>query len=194
MKSTLPWGATSAPASEEADIIILGIPFDGAVSAARGAAAAPDRLRELSRILPLATEDGTLFTGLKICDEGDIPPHLNWQKYHNEVNQRAYEAIGREKFCLFLGGDHSVFIPLVDAFARAHAEENVGIIHLDAHCDLADEYDGHRWSHACALRRALELPNVKPGNVTLAGTRSFMEDELEYLRKHPEIRVISAQE
>lgn len=85
-------------------------------------------------------------------------------------------------------------IPFESAFARAYAGENIGIIHFDAHCDLADEYDGHRWSHACTQRRALELPNVKPGNLTLVGIRSFMEDELEFLGKHPEIRVINARE
>jgi agmatinase len=194
MKSELPWGVSSAPKVEEADIIIWGIPFDGAVSAEKGAAVAPDRLRELSRILPLATEEGMVFQSLKIRDEGNIQPHLNWEQYFGEVNKRAYDMIAQNKFCLFLGGDHSISIPLESAFARAYAGENVGIIHFDAHCDLANEYDGHRWSHACTQRRALELANVKPGNLTLVGIRSFMEDELEFLGNHPEIRVITARE
>ena len=194
MKSKLPWGLSSAPGIEEADVLILGFPFDGAVSNEKGAAAAPDRLRELSRILPSATEEGMVFQDLVIRDEGNIPPQPDWEKYFGEVNKRAYELIARDKFCLFLGGDHSVSIPLESAFARAHAAENVGIIHFDAHCDLADEYDGHRWSHACTQRRALELPNVKPENLTLVGIRSFMDDELEFLGKHPRIRVINARE
>jgi agmatinase len=194
VKSVLPWGDLSACSIEEADVIIMGVPFDGAVSAGRGAAAAPDCLRELSKILPPATEEGTVFHGLKIRDEGNVPAHLNWEQYFGEVNKRAYDIIGQDKFCLFLGGDHSVSIPLESAFARALAGENIGIITFDAHCDLADEYDGHRWSHACTQRRALELPNVKPNNFTLVGIRSFMEDELEFLAKHPEIRVITARE
>jgi agmatinase len=194
LKSRLPWGLSSTPGIEEADVLILGIPFDGAVSNEKGAAAAPDRLRELSRILPSVTEEGTAFQGLVIRDEGNILPQPDWDKYFGEVNKRAYELIARYKFCLFLGGDHSVSIPLESAFARAHAGENVGIIHFDAHCDLADIYDGFHWSHACTQRRALELPNVKPGNLTLVGIRSFMEDELEFLHEHPQIRVINARE
>jgi agmatinase len=194
MKYELPWAAASNPGTKEADVIIMGIPFDGAVSNEKGAAAAPDRLRELSRILPLATESGIFFQNLKIRDEGNVQPNLDWEKYFGEVNKRAYDIINHDKFCLFLGGDHSVSIPLESAFARAHATENVGIIHFDAHCDLADEYDGHRWSHACTQRRALELSNVKPGNLTLVGIRSFMEDEMELLHKQPEIRVINAHE
>jgi agmatinase len=192
VKSEFPWGMSSATGVNEADVIILGIPFDGAVSAERGAAAAPDRLRELSRILPLVTEEGNVFQNLKIRDEGNVSPHLNWERYFEEVNNRAYQNLVQNKFCLFLGGDHSVSIPLESAFSRAHAGENIGIIHFDAHCDLADEYDGHHWSHACTQHRALELP--KPDNLTLVGIRSFMEDELEFLSKNPEIRVIGARE
>ncbi len=194
MKSALPWGATLTIPIEEADVIILGLPFDGGVSNEKGAAEAPERLRELSRILPMSTEEGAVFRGLKIHDDGNIIPTLDHQKYFEEIYQRAYDLITHHQFCLFLGGDHSVGIPLASAFSRAHAGENVGIIHLDAHCDLADEYDGLRWSHACTQRRALELPNVKPENLTMIGIRSFMEDELEFLAKHPDICVIKARE
>jgi len=110
------------------------------------------------------------------------------------VEQRAYDLITKDKFCFFLGGDHSVTIPLETAFAKAHADEKIGIIHFDSHPDIADEYDGHRWSHACTQRRALELPNVDPGGLTLVGTRSYIEDELEFLAKYAAIRVISARE
>jgi agmatinase len=182
------------PSIDEADVIIIGIPFDGAVSAARGAAAAPDRLRELSKILPLVTEEGIVFRSLKIRDEGNIPAHLNWERYFGEVTKRAYDILVHHKFCLFLGGDHSVSIPLENAFSLAHAGQNIGIIHFDAHCDLADEYDGHHWSHACTQRRALELPNVKPDGLTLVGVRSFMEEELEFLDRNPKIRIINARE
>ena len=194
MKQRLPWEGLSADSIEEADLVVMGIPFDGAVSAGRGTAAAPDRLRELSRILPPVTEEGTVFSSLKLWDEGNVPAHLNWEKYFGEVKLQAYNLIAREKFCLFLGGDHSISIPLEMAFAEAHADEKVGIIHFDSHSDIANEYDGHRWSHACTQRRALELPNVEPNGLTLVGIRSYLEDELEFLAKHPEIRVISANE
>ncbi len=87
--------------TEEADVFILGIPFDGAVSNEKGAAAAPDRLRELSRILPLATEEGALFSNLKIRDEGNVPVRLNWDQYFAEVEKRAFSLIDQNKFCLF---------------------------------------------------------------------------------------------
>lgn len=194
MKENLIWGGLSANSIEEADLVVMGIPFDGAVSAGRGAAAAPDRLRELSRILPPITEEGMIFSSLKLWDEDNVPAHLNWEKYFGEVKLQAYNLISREKFCLFLGGDHSISIPLETAFAEAHADQKVGVIHFDSHSDIMDECDGHRWSHACTQRRSLELPNIEPTGLTLVGIRSYVENELEFLARHPEIRVISARE
>jgi len=194
MKERLPWEGLTAGSVDEADVVIMGIPFDGAVSASRGAAMAPDRLRELSRILPPVTEEGMILSKLKVWDDGNVPAHLNWEKYFDEVKQRAYSLITKEKFCLFLGGDHFVTIPLETAFAQAYANEKVGVIHFDSHCDLADEYDEHRWSHACTQRRALELPNVEPTGLTFVGIRSYLEGELEFLAKNPTMRVISARE
>jgi len=195
MQERLSWGDIPAGDSvDEADVIIMGVPFDGAVSASRGAAAAPDCLRELSRIPAPVTEEGALLTSLRLWDAGNVSPHLNWEKYFAEVEEEAYNLLAKDKFCLFLGGDHSVTIPLETAFARAHADEKIGIIHFDSHTDIADKYDEHRWSHACTQRRALELPNVEADGLTFVGIRSYIEDELKFLAEHPEIRVISARE
>lgn len=98
-------GGLAADSVEEADLVVMGIPFDGAVSAGRGAATAPDHLRQLSRILPPVNEEGMVFSSLKLWDEGNVPAHLNWEKYFGEVKQQAYNLTAREKFCLFLGGD-----------------------------------------------------------------------------------------
>jgi len=195
MQERLSWSDIPAGDSvDEADVIIMGVPFDGAVSASRGAAAAPDRLRELSRIPAPVTEEGALLTSLRLCDAGNVPPHLNWEKYFAEVEAAAYNLLVKDRFCLFLGGDHSVTIPLETAFASAHADEKIGIIHFDSHPDIADKYDEHRWSHGCTQRRALELPNVEADGLTFVGIRSYVEDELKFLAEHPEIRVISARE
>lgn len=194
MKENLVWGGLCADSLEEADLVVMGIPFDGAVSAGRGAAAAPDRLRELSQLLPPITEEGMILSSLKIWDDGNVPAHLNWEKYFGEVKMQAYNLIAKDKFCLFLGGDHSVSIPLEAAFAEANANQKIGIIHVDSHSDIEDEYDGHRWSHACTQRRALELPNMEPAGLTLVGIRSYTRRELEFLTSHPEIRVIGARE
>ncbi len=189
-----PFSDIRAESLAEADAVLLGVPFDGGASAGRGAFAAPDRIREMSRIVSGITEEGIIFTDLKLKDEGDVPVDLNWERFFTRVEDKAYNLLKTGLFCLFLGGDHSVTIPLETAFARAYAHEKVGIIHFDSHTDIAHEYDGHRWSHACTQRRALEQPNVHPAALTFLGIRSYMEGELKFLRANPDIRVIGARE
>lgn len=194
MKYRLPWGEIYTDQLENADIAILGVPFDSAVSNKKGAAEAPDRIRELSRILPAVTEEGLLLKNLKVYDHENVEITLDWEKYFKKVEETAIELIGSGKFCIFIGGDHAVTIPLEAAFTKVHKGEKIGIIHFDSHPDIIDTYDGHPWSHACTQRRALELDAMKPEGLTFIGLRSFMEEELEYFEKHPEIKIINARE
>ncbi|SDK03431.1 agmatinase [Natronincola ferrireducens] len=194
MKYRLPWGELYTEKLDEADVVILGIPFDSAVSNRKGAAEAPDKLRELSRILPPVTEEGLLLKDFKVYDHENVEISLDWQKYFKNVEEEALGLFNSGKFCIFIGGDHAVTIPLETAFSKAFKEEKIGIIHFDSHPDIINIYDDHPWSHACTQRRALELDNIKPEGLTFIGLRSFMEEELEYFEKHPEIKIITARE
>ena len=189
-----PFEDISVDCIEDAHVALLGVPFDGGASAGRGAAAAPDRIREVSRIASGITEEGHIFKDLKLKDEGDVPVDLDWERFFKKVEDKAFELFQTGRFCLFLGGDHSVSIPLEIAFARAFPREKVGIIHFDSHTDIAYEFDGHPWSHACTQRRALEQPNVDSSGLTFLGIRSYMEEEVEFLKANPEIRVLGARE
>lgn len=187
-----PWRELKRVELADSDIAILGIPFDGAVSASRGAAAAPDRMRELSKILPPFTEEGIDLRGLKISDRGNVPFTLHWERFFKEVEEQAAHLLQSSAFGLFLGGDHSVSIPLIKAFAAHHASGPVGVIHLDSHCDLMDCYGGHIWSHACTQRRSLEQANIAAEHLALVGIRSYEAEELAFLRENPAVTVIGA--
>ncbi|MEN1761959.1 agmatinase [Anoxynatronum sibiricum] len=194
MKYPHPWGENATGEMAAADVLLMAVPFDGAVSNAKGAAEAPDRMRELSRILPPVTEEGDCFGELKVCDVGDVAVMLDWQRYYKAVEKKAGELIATGKPCVFLGGDHSVTIPLITAFASAYPDEKIGIIHFDSHPDIISEYDGHGWSHACTQRRAVELNNVDPEGLSFVGLRSFMEEELDFFDEHPEITLYKARD
>jgi len=195
-----PWGELLTDKRDEARVLIMGVPFDLSVSGGRGACEAPERIRRLSRYQPATTETGAIMDRLKVFDAGDVPLDLNWERYFKTVEDKAYELMTGGKFCLFLGGDHSVTIPLHKAFGRYNAGNagqgpggKTGIIHFDAHCDLCDSYDGHRWSHACTERRSLD-DVITPGDLFMLGIRSYEEEEVAFLRRHPEIKVITAHE
>jgi len=195
-----PWGDMSTENMEEANICVLGVPFDGAVSCGKGTALAPERIRMLSRYLPPITETGIILDNVKVYDQGDVAISLDWEKYYHEVEEEALKLLNTGRFCLFLGGDHSVTIPLHRAFGRYQKklaeqqgkERKVGVIHFDAHCDLCDIYDGHKWSHACTERRSLEAGVMRPQDLMFLGIRSWEADELEFLAENPEIIVLKA--
>ena len=174
-----------------AEVGVLGIPFDGAVSFRRGAALAPARLRELSLHLSPCAEEGQPLS-LRVRDYGDVPLDLEWSRYFQAVEDRAAEVL-QHPLALFLGGDHSVTIPLMRAFNRA-VDGPFGVVHFDAHPDLFDVYEGHRWSHACTARRALELSGLDPRHLVFVGLCSFAREEWDFLKAHPEITYYTARQ
>jgi agmatinase len=171
---------------------VLGIPFDGATSFRKGASFAPAKIREITPHIAPITEEGQALAGLRVRDYGDVPVDLQWERYFAMVEAQAAQALSHS-FALFLGGDHSVTIPLTAAFCSSMAGP-MGVVHLDAHPDLADLFEGHHWSHACAARRVLELPNIIPGHLVFVGLRAWLDEELAFLAAHPEIGVHSARD
>lgn len=186
-----PWSGL-ATGGADAPVAVLGIPFDSATSYRKGAAEAPDRIRRNTHFISPTTESGLILDDFQLCDYGNVERDLNWERYFEGVTAAAGEVL-KHPFALFIGGDHSVGIPLLNAFSQ-QSSEPFGILHIDAHPDLVDEFDGHRWSHACTERRALEYPHVQPDNLVFCGIRSYVEEEIHFLHDHPEITVHSARD
>jgi agmatinase len=174
-----------------AEVGVLGVPFDRAVSFRGGTTFAPAKMRELTPHLANATEEGQPLT-LRVRDYGDVAPDLEWPRYFQTVEEWALDVL-RHPLALFLGGDHSVTIPLLQAFDRV-VDGPFGVLHFDAHFDLFDSYDGHRWSHACTERRALESPGLDPWRLVFVGQRCFPQEELDFLQAHPEIVYYTARQ
>lgn len=189
------WLRWSAESKETANLCIMGVPFDNAVSLNKGASKAPETMRNLSIDMADVTEDWIAIKKGILYDIGDIPVDLNWERYFKRVEEEAFNLMKTDKFCLFLGGDHSVTIPLHKAFGTYQkglsANRKIGVIHFDAHFDLCDEYDGHKWSHACTEARSLE--NIISGeDLFFVGVRVAEPDELKALEKNPGITVVRA--
>ncbi|MDR2356382.1 MAG: agmatinase [Clostridiales Family XIII bacterium] len=194
MLDLTPWGELSASDISEAKICVMGVPFDGGVSCGKGAAEAPARIRSLSRYLPPYTEEMLRIDG-RLYDAGDIPLDLNWERYYGNVEERAFELLSSGRFCLFLGGDHSVTIPLQRAWLRAARArgEKTGVIHFESHADMCEEYDGSKWSHACTERRAID-EGLSPDDIAFVGLRSYEADEVNWFLEHPNVMIKRARD
>src|SRR5258708_12358687 len=67
-----PWAGLAGGSLESADVVVVGIPYDGSAVYRKGAALAPQRIRSLSAAMPPVTEDGKLLTGMHVHDMGDV--------------------------------------------------------------------------------------------------------------------------
>jgi agmatinase len=88
----------------------------------------------------------------------------------------------RGKLVGIVGGDHSVPFGAIRAVARKHP--GMGILHLDAHCDLRQAYEGFRWSHASIMYNVFrEIPDVS--RIVQVGIRDYCDAEDVLIRENP---------
>lgn len=139
-------------------ISLLGLPYDANSSYLRGPAEAPDVIRKafLSPHSNIASELGVELTeGAVWRDAGnlDIKP-LASQDADSAIEIGAKQLYGTGQKVIALGGDHSVSFPLVKAAHSIHGPVN--ILHIDAHPDLYDDFEGNPFSHASPFARIME--------------------------------------
>ncbi|HAV77005.1 MAG TPA: agmatinase [Anaerolineae bacterium] len=165
---------TFSPA--DSDFSIIGIPYDGAACARKGAALGPDRMRFWSTHLTPFSEDRTRLGDIRIADLGDIP--ISHQESDFELIRQ--KVAGLPNIPIILGGDHSVSIPVLQAQRERYKDQRLGLLWVDAHPDLCDEFTGSKLSHACTLRRALEF-GYDPSEICMVGLRSWEDQEIDLI-------------
>ena len=135
---------------------LIGLPYDASSSFLRGPAAAPPQIRAA-----LASPAGNDWSeaGIEIragrvyVDAGDVD--LSDEATARASIERAIaDIVDRGDRPISLGGDHSVTYPILRAVARVTPQ--LTLVHVDAHPDLYDEFEGDRFSHACPFARILE--------------------------------------
>jgi agmatinase len=172
------WGDLHRPdlSPKQTDFSILGIPFDGLASARKGAALAPERIRFWSRHVTPFSEDRTRLAGMTVCDLGDI----SISRPESDFGLVAQKVAGLPNLPILLGGDHSVTIPIFQGQRERYAGRRLGVLWVDAHPDLCDEFDGSRFSHACVLRRGMEY-GIRAEDICMIGLRSWEDQEIDLI-------------
>ncbi len=151
----------------DADVCVLGAPFDMGTQYRAGARFGPRAIREASTLFSFGHagmydfEDDVTYlpqNGVKIVDIGDADMvHTDTIKSHDNIEYAVRKILAAGAMPLTLGGDHSVHIPCIRAFDD---QSPVHIIHIDAHLDFVDERHGVRYGHGNPLRRASEMKHV----------------------------------
>ncbi|PCK10603.1 agmatinase [Bacillus safensis] len=171
----------SHPTWEDAKVILYGLPMDWTVSYRPGSRFGPNRIREVS----IGLEEYSPYLDRELhevpfFDAGDIPlPFGNAQKSLDLIEEYVDSILEKGKFPLGMGGEHLVSWPVFRAMYKKYPD--LAIIHMDAHTDLREEYEGEPLSHSTPIRKVAGLIGAE--NVFSFGIRSGMKEEFEWAKE-----------
>jgi len=166
---------------DSAQAVVYGMPMDFTVSFRPGARFGPARIREAS----VGLEEYSPYLDrsldeIRVFDAGDLPlPFGNAARSLDMIGDYVAGLLADGKFPLGLGGEHLVTWPIVRA---VHAKyPDLALIHIDAHADLRDQYEGEPLSHATPVRKIVDL--IGGRNVYQFGIRSGSREEFQFARE-----------
>ncbi len=164
----------------EADVAILGAPFDFGTQWRSGARFGPRAVREASTLFSFGhagaydhEDDATyLDSSVRMVDIGDADIiHTKTEESHANIQFGVQKILNAGALPVTIGGDHSVNIPCINAFADECAENGpIHVVQIDAHLDFVDERHGVTAGHGNPMRRAIEKDYVS--GMTQLGIRN----------------------
>ncbi|MGE7594115.1 agmatinase [Peribacillus frigoritolerans] len=172
----------SHPVFEESEAVLYGMPMDWTVSFRPGSRFGPTRIREVS----IGLEEYSPYLDreleeVKFFDAGDIPlPFGNPQRSIDMIEKFVDSLLDAGKFPVGMGGEHLVTWPVIKAMFKKYPD--MAIIHMDAHTDLREDYEGEPLSHASIIRKSAEL--IGPKNVYSFGIRSGLKEEFQWAKEN----------
>lgn len=162
--------------------VIYGMPMDYTVSFRPGSRFGPSRIREVSigleeysPYLDKSLEDITYF------DAGDLLlPFGNAGRSLEIINEYVRGLLADGKFPFGLGGEHLVSWPVIQEVYAKYPD--LALIHIDAHADLREQYEGEPLSHSTPVRKAAAL--MGGSNIYQFGIRSGSREEFQFGREN----------
>ncbi|WP_047246626.1 agmatinase [Maribacter thermophilus] len=163
---------------ETAKVILIPVPYDGTSTWGKGADKGPDAFLEASENMELYD----IETGTEVYEQGvyladAITEDSSPEAMVKAVHKVTKDYIKRNKFVTLFGGEHSISIGSIRAFSECF--DNLTVLHIDAHADLRESYDGTKFNHACAVHEASQTTNlVQVGIRSMdAIEKTFMDEE-----------------
>jgi agmatinase len=156
---------------EKSRIVILPVEYDHTSTWIKGSERGPSALLDASKNLEfydIETDSEVYRQG--IHTDHPISGFIRPEEMVQAVYDRVREHMADEKFCVCIGGEHSISIGAMMAHCEKYPEAT--IVQFDAHADLRNEYHGSEYNHACVMARAREL-----GPVIQIGIRSMDIEE-----------------
>jgi len=160
---------------ETAKVVLIPVPYDGTSTWGKGADKGPEAFLEASENMELydiETDTEVYQQGIHITQP--ITENSSPESMVKAVHKTTKEYIKRNKFVTLFGGEHSISIGSIRAFNECF--DNLTVLHIDAHADLRESYDGTKYNHACAVHEASQTTNL-----VQVGIRSMDEIEKTFM-------------
>jgi agmatinase len=151
----------------DADVAVLGVPYDMGTQYRSGARFGPRGIREASTLFSFGHagvydhEDDIVYMAeddVTMVDVGDADiVHTDTEKSHANTTAAVKAILEQGALPMILGGDHSITAPILKAY---EGRGPIHIVHFDAHLDFVDERHGVRFGHGNPLRRCSEMAHV----------------------------------
>ncbi|MBV8932038.1 MAG: agmatinase [Kutzneria sp.] len=164
---------------DDAEVVILGAPYDGGTSYRAGARFGPSAVRQAcylghDGVRPSLALGVDALADLNVVDAGDVMMFSGDARTSHAALERAVSTIsGAGKVPLVLGGDHSIALPNVTGLARSIGWGRISVMHFDAHADTGDSAFGSLTAHGQPMRRLIESGAVRGDRFLPIGLRGY---------------------
>ncbi|MFQ5429188.1 MAG: agmatinase [Phycisphaerae bacterium] len=160
--------------------VVLPVPYEATVSFQGGTRNGPRAVITASQQVELFDEEYDrefVRAGVATLDPATVNA-AGPEQMHDSLYRTARRIVRDGKFLIALGGEHSITSALVRAVRSRH--RRLSLLQIDAHADLRDAYQGTKYSHACVIRRILELDVP----VVPVGIRNYSLEEHRFMKRH----------
>lgn len=171
---------------------IIGVPFDSTSSYGPGSRFGPTTVREASYSFENYNISFNSELNKTFYDFGNINvTYGNCKKTMKILEETINELVDVGIKPITIGGEHSLSIAPIKALTSKYNIEDMIIIHMDAHMDIIDEYQGEKCSHATIMKR---IHDLNPKEIIEIGIRSASLEEKEFVDTQDNIAIFTSKE
>ncbi len=172
---------TDNKSKKEENVIIVPFGLEKTVSYGGGTSKGPKEIIKASHQVELFDEDLNKepYKHIGIKTLKPFPIKKNISDALKQIENINKIILANNKFPLVLGGEHSLTSGAIRPFVKKFGR--ICLLHFDAHADLRNSYNNNKFSHASAIRRCLDNPNV---SVISFGIRNISSSEIPFLKKN----------
>ena len=144
---------------DQSKIVLIPVPYDGTSTWQKGADKGPDAFLDASanmELYDIETDSEVYQQGVFLADP--VNENTSPEAMVEAVHQVTKKYIKKNKFVTIFGGEHSISIGTIRAFHEMF--DDLTVLHIDAHADLRESYEGSACNHACAVYEASQTTNL----------------------------------